>query len=141
MMLSYFIASLSGFFLFWISACSTPPTYSSGSSDSLVFGKGGGVANTVKSYVLYQDGQLVSFSNLSSDTTALATVAASDAQRIFAQVSDSSFATLNFRHPGNMYYFIRYHGEEVVWGSSEYAPPTKIQQIYDTLQSFVLLKN
>lgn len=126
------------FLLFVQIACSSQSKSSSTlEEDQLTFGRGGGISGEVQSHILTNKGQLYATSSLFPDTIYLTDLAAKDTQRIFEQLDSLHLSQLSFQHPGNRYYFIRHQQEEVVWGNPDNLPPPAVQQLYNSLQSFV----
>lgn len=92
---------------------------------------------TEKAHVLRSNGQLLAINSLVSDTVLLTTTNSKTVREVFEQLQSLPLDSLNVNHPGNLYYFIRYHDGEAVWGAADYAPPADVRQLYDTLQSLI----
>jgi hypothetical protein len=108
-------------------------------SRQLIFGSGGGFSGQVIEYILQENGQLSRSNSLSEENKVLGTLPQKEVQRYFEQAQQLKLSALNFKHPGNMYYFIRLkEGEnvqEVVWGDADHQVPTQVQDLYQTLEN------
>ena len=121
-----------------LAACSSPPKNSFPLPvDQFSFGHGGGMSGEVKTNILINDGQLHNTSSLFTDTTHLITLASEAVHSLFEQLDSLHIDTIDFKHPGNQFYFIRHHQDEVVWGHQNYPPPVSVQQFYDSLKTIV----
>lgn len=119
-------------------ACFSPPNHSRTTArDLLTYGRGGGVAGQETTYLLYRDGQLFTVKSFSSDTLLLTTVSLETTEALFDRTEALDMAVLDFRRPGNLYYFIRHQEAEVVWGKPSDPPPSGIQSLYDSLQRLI----
>ena len=95
------------------------------------------MSGEVQSHILANTGQLYTTSSLFTDTVHLTDLTLETTQQLFNQLDSLHLADLDFRHPGNRYYFIRHQQQEVVWGDQDTLPPSTVQQFYDSLQSLV----
>jgi hypothetical protein len=109
------------------------------SEKAIVFGNGGGFTGQVVEYVLDGNGTFLKNDKLKSEITVLPTLKPSQTKKLFKQLQTMQFDTINFNHPGNMYYFLRYSQSdkthEVVWGDPNYTLPGEVQQFYQLLIS------
>jgi len=131
----YFIFS----FVIILSSCNSTKNLNSTSEKVIVFGNGGGFTGQVIEYVLDENGTFMRNDKLNSEVTVLTSLKKSEIKKLFKELESIQFDTINFKHPGNTYYFIRNNtsktSHEIVWGEPDNLPPTGILQFYDLLIS------
>lgn len=107
----------------------------------LIFGSGGGFTGEVQTYILLNNGQLFYISSLTKDTTEQISIKAQEARKLFKQVSSINLKVNGFRHPGNMYYFIRERKRDTTysasWGSASFTPPATVTDFYKSLNQII----
>lgn len=131
---------LSFFILIMItSSCASQKILTQYTGTTIVFGDGGGFTGQINEYTLSTDGKITVVKSLEGDTVILSTISKKAAGEIFTKLSVSGLDTLDFKRPGNKYYFIREMSEgikhEVVWGDPEYAVPQQVENLYTLLLS------
>lgn len=131
----YFLFS----FVIILSSCNSTKNLNSTSEKVIVFGNGGGFTGQVTEYVLDENGTFMKNDKLKSEVEILPSLKKSAIKKLFKELQSIQFDTINFKHPGNTYYFIRSANSatshEVVWGEPDNLPPTEILQFYDLLIS------
>ncbi|NOX86186.1 MAG: hypothetical protein GXO86_09520 [Chlorobi bacterium] len=119
------------------SSCASQKVLNQYAGTQIVFGNGGGFTGQVNEYTLSTDGTITLVKSLEGDTVVISTVSRKTAGKIFSLLSDSGLDTLDFKHPGNRYYFIkeRENGikNEVIWGNPDYTVPAQIENLYTLL--------
>jgi hypothetical protein len=130
-----FLFSLVTFF----SSCSSTKNLESGLEKAILFGNGGGFTGQVIEYVLDEHGTFMRNDKLTSEVTILTSLKKSEIKKLFKELDAMHFDTINFKHPGNTYYFIKSTNStgthEVVWGNPDNMPPAEVLQLYDLLLS------
>lgn len=133
--MKYFLFSI----IIFLSSCHSAKNLNITSERAIIFGNGGGFAGQVIEYVLDENGTFLKNDKLKSEVTVLPTLKKSEIKKIFSELEAMQFDTINFKHPGNTYYFIRSSNSgathEVVWGEPDNLPPTQVLQCYDLLLS------
>jgi hypothetical protein len=122
-----------------LSSCHSSKNFGNSSEKAIIFGNGGGFTGQVTEYVLDENGTFLKNDKLKSEVTVLPALKKSEIRKIFNELETMHFDTINFKHPGNTYYFIRSSNSgtsyEVVWGEPDNLPPTQVLQFYDLLLS------
>jgi hydroxymethylpyrimidine pyrophosphatase-like HAD family hydrolase len=107
----------------------------------LIFGSGGGFSGQVIEYTLLENGRLMRTNSLTKESTSLKALSKQEAQTYFKQAAKLNLEALEFKHPGNMYYFIRLNDgekqQEVVWGDNSHPAPAQVQGLYQKLEKAV----
>jgi len=110
----------------------------------LIFGTGGGFTGAVTTYVLQENGQL--FQTVSDTSYKEVSVLSKDSTKTyFAQMDTIPISdSLEFTHPGNMYYFLEkkegYADEKsnrITWGDGKHEPPAGIKELHTSLIQIV----
>lgn len=105
----------------------------------IIFGSGGGFAGQENEYILGNDGSLKMKEKFKSEMTEISSLKRCRVKKLFKQPGVIQFETIDFKHPGNIYYFIRYKYSggfhEVVWGDTKHPVPPEIKQFYESLIS------
>ena len=103
----------------------------------LVFGKGGGMAGSVDTYILLENGQLFHTNSITKKSEELEEVEVAKTKELFDQLDALQLASIDFNHPGNIYYFIEDVNEDssskVVWGSNDYEVEPLCKTLYTNL--------
>lgn len=103
----------------------------------LVFGKGGGITGAVDTYVLLENGQLFYTNTITKKSEELEKVGKAKTKEFFDQLETLKLGSMDFNHPGNIYYFIEDAGEDgnkkVVWGSNDYEVDPLCKTLYTNL--------
>jgi len=124
-------------FIIITSSCASHRILSQYESTEIVFGDGGGFTGQVNEYTLSTDGTITFAKSIEGDTVVLTTVGKKTAGKIYKMFSESGIDTLDFKHPGNKYYFIKERKDgikhEVIWGDPNYAVPSQIENLYTFL--------
>ena len=125
--------------LFIFTSCHSTKNMGGTSEKVIVFGNGGGFTGQVTEFVLDEKGTFMKNDKLTSEVTILPSLKKAETKKLFKDLETMHFDTINFKHPGNTYYFIRSNNSnashEVVWGEADNLPPTAILQFYDALLS------
>ncbi|HEY9115505.1 MAG TPA: hypothetical protein VIN10_12470 [Bacteroidales bacterium] len=124
---------------FLLTSCHSSKNLNSTSEKVILFGNGGGFTGQVIEYILDENGTFMKNDKLKSELTIMSTLKKSEIRKLFKELESIQFDTINFKHPGNTYYFIRSNTDntshEVVWGEPDNLPPTGVIQLYDLLIS------
>lgn len=114
----------------------TPETFS---GKQLSFGNGGGFSGQVKEYTLLENGQLFSANSLTNETKELKKIDKKQTKALFAKMEALHPASINFKHPGNRYYFLKLKEgkavHEITWGSTNHPAPEGIQELYQLVSA------
>jgi hypothetical protein len=124
-----------------LSACKsthfTPKTYK---GNQIVAGSSGGVTGMMKEYILLDNNQLFLSNGIKGEYREMEPLKKSKTKEIFKRASSLGLGTMNFRHPGNMTYYLILkqppRSNEVKWGESGISPPEEISKFYDYLLSY-----
>ncbi len=109
----------------------------------LIFGSGGGFTGAVTTYVLQENGEIYKF--LTDTTYEAVTILPKDTTKNYFSTLDTlHLDSLDFNHPGNMYFFIEkkdgFKDEEsarVTWGDGKHNPPTGIKELHTSLTQVI----
>jgi len=112
-------------------------TYETLPHDQIVFGQGGGMAGEIKTYTLLENGQLFVHSSITKQSEELNSQNPERAKEFFTKLDGMSFNNIQFKHPGNRYYFLGRKTEQdehkIIWGSEDHNAPDPIKDIYKQL--------
>ncbi|MEM1320340.1 MAG: hypothetical protein AAGG75_08785 [Bacteroidota bacterium] len=108
----------------------------------LCFGRGGGYTGLVSEYTLLPNGQIFKKGpDKTPSYTELRGVKKDQARQAFNNYEVLQLAELDFRHPGNLYYYIRYENKdeqhEIVWGDEQLKVDSKAKLFYNILAAMV----
>lgn len=105
----------------------------------LYFGSGGGFTGAVNEYMLLDNGQL--YKHDGGEYTEVPKVKKKKAEKLFKTYYDLKLDSLQFRRPGNMYYYLRMKDKEeeffTSWGNPAVLPDSAIGVLYDDLMGLV----
>jgi hypothetical protein len=122
-----------------LSSCHSTKKLDSTTEKAILFGNGGGFTGQEIEYVLDENGTFMKHDRLKSEVTILPSLKKSEIKKLFHELEAMQFDTINFKHPGNTYYFIKVNeneiSHEVVWGEHNNLPSATIIQFYDLLIS------
>jgi hypothetical protein len=112
----------------------------------IAFGSGGGFTNNVKQFRLLEDGRIVEETKMqdSLQYKVVAEIGKRKAKECFNAVNKLKLDSLNFREPGNLYYFITVKSKDsipenrVVWGSKDKPVSEEVKDFYKVLQDFLV---
>ena len=130
---------ISGFF----ASCKTPQyTLENLPPPKLVFGKGGGFSGLSDEYTLLKSGQLFLKSSMTDSLEVLPKIKKQQVKALFASAEDLRMDTLQFNHPGNIYYFVNYVQDstrkaEITWGDMNHQIPALIKEFHAQLYAAV----
>ena len=124
--------------LFFVVGCKSQQyTFENLPQDRIEFGQGGGMAGGVKTYSLLENGQLFVHNSLIGESEELESASPEDAKAFFSELDAMSFKSIQFRHPGNRYYFLGRKSEtgehRTVWGEEGKDVPPAITELYRRL--------
>jgi len=123
------------------SSCATQKVLNQYEGTEIVFGDGGGFTGQTNEYTLNTDGTITLVKSIQGDTVVLKTVSKKTAGKVYTMFSESGMDTLDFKHPGNKYYFIKEQKNgiknEVIWGDPAYTVPSKIENLYTYLITLI----
>lgn len=89
----------------------------------LSFGNGGGFVGAYTEYILLENGQLFKRDQLNGPLEALPKIKKGQARKMFKQLEEEKFLSINRNAPGNIYRFMNCTTEtdsnNVVWGSTD----------------------
>ncbi|MBT2163108.1 hypothetical protein [Zobellia barbeyronii] len=107
----------------------------------LVFGYGGGMAGTVDTYVLLENGQLFHTNSLTQQTEELEPLSKKEASACFLKFEELSLSETDFDHPGSRYYFLEEVNQDakhkVVWGASDHKPSERFLDFYKEMKNHI----
>ena len=132
--------SLSTLLLLTVFACKTTKyTVDELPDKQLYFGNGGGFTGAVNEYMLLDNGQV--FKHDSGDYTELPKAKKKKAAALFKTYYDLKLDSLQFRRPGNMYFYLRMKDQDqeyfTSWGNPGILPDSAIGVLYDDLMGLV----
>ena len=124
--------------LFFVVGCKSQQyTFENLPQDRIEFGQGGGMAGGVKTYSLLENGQLFVYNSLIGESEELESASPEDPKAFFSELDAMSFKSIQFRHPGNRYYFLGRKSEtgehRTVWGEEGKDVPPAITELYRRL--------
>ncbi len=104
----------------------------------ITLGAGGGFAGTVNMYKITEDGVVLKGQGLGEiKFTEQGKLKQTKIRKCIKAVADQTSAISQFKHPGNMYYFLSYHDGDIerniTWGDLSHPVPEAIQDIYENL--------
>ena len=100
----------------------------------IIFGNGGGFTGKLMEYTLTGTGEIFQKTGLKGQTRKVKTLTPVETAEIYNKFRQISFDKIQFKHPGNLYYFLRsgsggnYH--EVTWGDNKFACPDAVSEFY-----------
>jgi len=100
----------------------------------IIFGNGGGITGKLMEYTLNGNGEIFQKTGLKGQTKKVKTLTPVETAEIFNKFRQISFDKIQFKHPGNLYYFLRsgsggtFH--EVIWGDNKYTCPDAVSEFY-----------
>ena len=107
----------------------------------LVFGKGGGMAGMVDTYILLQNGQLFHHNSVTELTEELQPLSKKEASAYFMGIDELGLSEIDFYHPGNSYYFLEEVNENqrhrIVWGSKDHKLSKDCLEFYTELKATI----
>ncbi|MBU3024530.1 hypothetical protein [Zobellia galactanivorans] len=107
----------------------------------LVFGKGGGMAGMVDTYILLQNGQLFHHNSVTETTKELQALSKKEASAFFMGIEELGLSEIDFYHPGNSYFFLEEVKENqrhrVVWGAKDHKLSKDCLEFYKELKSHI----
>ena len=131
-------------FLFSIilSACNSQNSLpSDNKKEQIIFGSGGGFTGKVMEYTLLKNGELFLNNTLKNENNKIKTLSKSETKEIFNKIKLLNIEKIQFKHPGNMYYFVKLKSKEsineVIWGDNKFSEPNEIKEFYKLLISKV----
>lgn len=106
--------------------------------DQLHFGQGGGFTGAVTYFVLLDDSRLFEKNTLDSTYTFRSEWDKDFTKQMFHNYESLGLSSLEYYHPGNLYYFIEHHStgkktHRISWGKSDMTPPENIVNFYNLL--------
>ncbi|NND31550.1 MAG: hypothetical protein HKN76_03095 [Saprospiraceae bacterium] len=104
----------------------------------MVTGSGGGMTGQVISYHLFENGTVFKSTGVVEKSYEhLGKISAVATAQIFANYRTLDMENINFKHPGNLYYFVeRKQGDDsdkIIWGDSDYTVPKNAALFYSVL--------
>jgi len=119
-----------------LSNCKTPVyTPDNWPEKSLQFGHGGGVTGEVINYYLLENGQMFKQRSMKGIKEELASIDKKKAVTYFERADALGIVDLKIKEPGNIYYFIEYGGNKIVWGNIEHAMEPKVDAFFVELSN------
>lgn len=105
-------------------------------------GSGGGFAGTATVYKVTPKGLIFKGEGIGDiKFTLCGKIKRGRAKEIISEVIVQTRATKEFRHPGNMYYFIGYtendNQKTITWGDADHQVPDKIKKLYEDVHASV----
>ena len=102
---------------------------------ALIIGSGGGVVGTATVYKITPDGKVLKGGGMDTYTySAGSKVKKSIAKKLFRTSNKLGLESLQFNHPGNLYYFLTTTSQSgsntVTWGDNAHATPDDIKAFY-----------
>lgn len=109
--------------------------------NQLRFGNGGGFSGFVTEYTLLDNGQMFVKKSPADTLAAYKNVKTKQAKALYQQLANLKIETLDFNHPGNMYYYIESQQKDslyrVTWGSMDQPVRKDVNQLYQNLMELV----
>jgi hypothetical protein len=107
----------------------------------VIFGSGGGFTGKVNEYTLNNNGDIFLNNTLKNQNSKVKTLAPSQTKDIFNKLKSLDLNKIQFRHPGNLYYFLKFKSNnaiyEVTWGDNKNPAPAEILDFYKFLMAIV----
>jgi hypothetical protein len=114
----------------------TPKSYN---ESQIIAGSSGGVSGTIREYCLLDNGQLFMSKGVDSEWKAMRKLKKSTTRDIFKKAGDLGLERLNFKHPGNMTYYLVIkqppRSNEIKWGESGISTPDSIKVFHHYLMT------
>lgn len=131
---------------FSLFSCKTETYTTSNLPDvQLRFGNGGGFVGAYTEYILLENGQLFKRSELDGPLEELPKVKKAKAKKLFKQMEEENFLSMDRNAPGNMYRFMncrtKADSNKVTWGSAEKAAvDSRLDSLYKQCMQLIELK-
>ena len=107
----------------------------------LHFGSGGGFAGAYTEYLLLENGQCFKKESLNGDYQAIGKTKKSEAKALFSQWETAKLAEMDFKHPGNLYYFVAMDVEgqthRLTWGASGHSADDQLKAFYKACNALI----
>jgi len=134
LMISFFIGSL-------VSCKSQQYTLEELPETQLIFGSGGGVTGEVSTYTLLENGQVFYTNSFTKEKKEMKSLKKKETSLCYEKMQALQLATMDFDHPGNMYYFLEeVNGDErhrVTWGSADHEISEACKVLYEELKTTI----
>jgi hypothetical protein len=131
---------------FSLFSCKTETYTTSNLPDvQLRFGNGGGFVGAYTEYILLENGQIFKRSELDGPLEELPKVKKAKAKKLFKQLEENNFLSMDRNAPGNMYRFMncttKTDSNKVAWGSTEKAQvDSRLDSLYKQCMQLLELK-
>jgi hypothetical protein len=108
----------------------------------ITFGNGGGFVGALTEYILLENGQLFKRDRLEGPLEELPKVKKGKAKKIFAQLEEADFLSMERNAPGNMYRFMSCQtptdSNNVTWGSNDkVAIDSRLDSLYKQCMNLI----
>lgn len=100
--------------------------------DKIEFGNGGGFSGQYISYTVDVKKGVI----LNSDQSVKKILSKKDLNHILKKLKETNFLKIEFNHPHNMSYFLRFEGNytsKIIWGDPVHPAPEKAKELYSYL--------
>jgi hypothetical protein len=107
----------------------------------LIWGSGGGFADTETSHLLLENGQIFRQAGVDGNYEELVPLKKKEAAVFFEKLASLQLYKQDIDKPGNLYYFLQEITEAIdsraTWGAGDYLPPKSMVSLYRELHELV----
>lgn len=107
----------------------------------LRFGSGGGFAGAYTEYLLLENGQCFKKESLNGTYKSIGKAKKTAAKALFSQWESAKLDTMDFKHPGNLYYFVAMEVEgqthRLSWGASGHSAADQLKAFYKACNALI----
>ncbi len=105
---------------------------------AITFGSGGGFTGAVTTFSILPDGKVVKTNSMKpNESKVVKTLSAGQLAKVKDDLKNAKVNSLNFNHPGNLYFFVSSGSNKLTWGSNDHQIPSEIQKVYDEMMQLV----
>ena len=101
------------------------------------FGEGGGFTGAITEYQIKPNGDIFIKNSYNKENRKIKTIDDSELKNIEKKFNSLSVESMNFNHPGNLYYFIESGQTKIVWGNSSFPEPKDIKELFFQLNQII----
>lgn len=126
--------------LWWSTACKKH-TVDDLPTTQLHFGSGGGFAGAYTEYLILENGQCFKKESLNDSYKSIGKAKKSATKALFSQWETAKLGAMDFKHPGNLYYFVAMEVEGQIhrlsWGASGHSAADQLKAFYKACNALI----
>ena len=107
----------------------------------IIVGSGGGFTGQVIKYFLLGNGNVYQSNSLIKESSWIKRLSKKETKSVYKKLDALQLDKMNFKHPGNVSYFIEKHGKDkvnsVTWGDNTNTVPAEVDSAYQFIMTKV----